>query len=196
VLHAKPHPIGTWSHCSICYGISDALFLIFCPIRAVLPQIPTLQTHRIYVGRTHIDRDTQTFMISTRPHPQSLHSTAQYSLCKAVPLRPAKQGTHTHDFYSAWPHPPSLSSQGSIDMQDLPSSGPCPSGTPSPCFKLQLKASFPRPMGLHPPSTCHRKAPNLPKRHTWTGLDAKELASEQLRLQFYCSRSSDFIFNF
>jgi hypothetical protein len=31
-----------------------------------------------------------------QPHPQSLHSTAQYSLCKAVPLRPVKLGTDTH----------------------------------------------------------------------------------------------------
>jgi hypothetical protein len=28
-------------------------------------------------------------------------------------------------------------------------------------------------------------------RNTQTGLEAKELASEQLRLQFYCSRTSE-----
>jgi hypothetical protein len=48
--------------------------------------------------------------------------------------------------------------------------------------------------GLHPLYTCHRKALNLPKRHTQTGLDAKELASEQQRLQFYCSRMGDLFF--
>jgi hypothetical protein len=31
--------------------------------------------------------------------------------------------------------PPSLSSQGSIDTQDLHSASLCPSGTPSPCSK-------------------------------------------------------------
>jgi hypothetical protein len=89
---------------------------------------------------------------------------------------------HTDYLHSAWPHPPSLSSQGSIDMQYLHSTGLCPSGMPSPCSKAttspQLKASTWRPVGLLPPSTCHRKAPNLHKRHTQTGLDAKELTSE------------------
>jgi hypothetical protein len=47
-------------------------------------------------------------------------------------------------------------------------------------------------VGPHPPATHHRKAPNLHKRHTLTDLDAKELTSEQLRLQFYCSRTGDF----
>jgi hypothetical protein len=42
----------------------------------------------------------------------------------------------------------------------------------------------------------HRRAPNLPKRHTQTGLDAKGVTSEQLRLQFYCSRTGDFFFSF
>jgi hypothetical protein len=38
-----------------------------------------------------------------------------------------------------------------------------------PTTSPQLKASTWRPVGPHPPSTCHRKAPNLPKRHTQTG---------------------------
>jgi hypothetical protein len=70
--------------------------------------------------------------------PQSLHSPAQYSLCKAMPLRPAKQGTHTHDLHSAGPCPPSLSSQGYTDMQYLHSTALYPSGTPSPCSKGPL----------------------------------------------------------
>jgi hypothetical protein len=122
-----PRPIGLQSRCSIHHGISDPLALLFCPTRAVLPQTPTPQTHRIFMGGALKARDPQTFTISTRPRPsppglhspagapshwavfpspawsllwwpcpQSLHSTAQYSLCKAVPLRPAKPGTHTH----------------------------------------------------------------------------------------------------
>jgi hypothetical protein len=56
----------------------------------------------------------------------------------------------------------------------------------------QWKASICRPMGPHPPASCHRRAPNLPKRHTQTGLDAKAVTSQQLRLQFYCSRTGVF----
>jgi hypothetical protein len=41
-------------------------------------------------------------------------------------------------------------------------------------------------------SSGHWRAPNLPKRHTQTGLDAKGVTSEQLRLQFYCSITGDF----
>jgi hypothetical protein len=49
-------------------------------------------------------------------------------------------------------------------------------------------------MGPHPPVTHHRRAPNLPKRHTQTGLDAKGVTSEQLRLQSYCSRTRIFCY--
>jgi hypothetical protein len=48
-------------------------------------------------------------------------------------------------------------------------------------------------MGSHPPDTCHWRALNLLKRHAQTGLAAKELTSEQLRLQFYCSRTGYFL---
>jgi hypothetical protein len=67
-----------------------------------------------------------------------------------------------------------------------------------PAISPQLKASTQRPMGHNPPSTWHRKAPNLSKRNTQRGLDTKELTSEQLTQQFYCSRTGDFflIFNF
>jgi hypothetical protein len=42
-------------------------------------------------------KDTNTHdLCSAGPGPQGLHSTAQYSLHKPVPLRPAKLGTHTH----------------------------------------------------------------------------------------------------
>jgi hypothetical protein len=63
-----------------------------------------------------------------------------------------------------------------------------------PATSPQLKAFTHRPMGPHSPATCHRKAPNLSKRHTQTGLDAKKPASEKLRLQFYCSRTGDIFF--
>jgi hypothetical protein len=72
------------------------------------------------------------------PCPQGLHNPEQYSLYKPVPLRPAKPGTHTPTISILRPGPPSLSSQGSIHMQDLHSTDLCPSGTPSPCSKGPL----------------------------------------------------------
>jgi hypothetical protein len=50
------------------------------------------------------------------------------------------------------------------------------------------------PLGSH--SDHHYRAPNLPKRHIHTGLDAKGITSEQQRLQLYCSRTGDFLFFF
>jgi hypothetical protein len=73
---------------------------------------------------------------STGPRPQGLHSPAQYSLHKPVPLRPAKPGTHTCMISVLLDcAPQSLSSQGSTDTQDLHSTGLCPIGTPSPGTK-------------------------------------------------------------
>jgi hypothetical protein len=65
-----------------------------------------------------------------------------------------------------------------------------------PAISSQLKASTHRPVVPHPPTTHHRKAPNLPKIHTQTGLDAKELTSEQLILQLYYSRTGRVFFPF
>jgi hypothetical protein len=49
------------------------------------------------------------------------------------------QNPHTHYLSpSARLHPPRLSSQGSIDMQDLYSASLCPSGMPSPLSKSSL----------------------------------------------------------
>jgi hypothetical protein len=74
--------------------------------------------------------DTNTHDLhSAGPAPQSLHSPAKYSLHKPVLLRPAKVETHTHAHTISilLDHaPPSLSSQGSTDMQDRHSTGLCP----------------------------------------------------------------------
>jgi hypothetical protein len=74
----KTRPIGLRSCCSTHCGISGPLALLFCPTRAVLPQTPTPQTHRISVGRALKTRDLQTFTISARPRPlpPGLHSPA------------------------------------------------------------------------------------------------------------------------
>jgi hypothetical protein len=114
--------------------------------------------------------DPQTYTISTRPRPSDLHRPA-WSLPGPCPKSlPSSQSTDIHDLYSIRP------------MLQRPSS------------LLQQKASACRPMGPQPPTTCPRKAPNLPKRHTQTGLDAKGVTSEQLKLKFYYSRTGDFFF--
>jgi hypothetical protein len=105
-------------------------------------------------------------------HPWSL-------FCSTATPKPVKPGIHRH--------------AGSPLHQPAPFRHAKPM-LQSPATLPQLKTSTPRLVGPHPPSTCHRKAPYLPKRHTQTGLDAKELASEQLRLQFYCPRTGDFFF--
>jgi hypothetical protein len=96
-----------------------------------------------------------------------------------VPPKPVKPGIHRHAGSPL--HQPSPFRHARPTLQ-------------RPATSPQLKASTHRPVGPHSLSTCHRKAANLPKRHTQTGLDGKELASEQLRLQFYCSRTGDFFF--
>jgi hypothetical protein len=136
-------------------------------------------------------RDRNTHELSSAgPHPQGLHSPAQYSLRKPVPLRPAKAGTHTHTRSPfCWTTPPKPVKPRIHRHAGSPLFWPVPfrhtkTMLQRPATSPQLKASTRRPMGPQPLATCHRKAPNLPKRHTQTGLDAKELASEQLRLNW------------
>jgi hypothetical protein len=108
-----------------------------------------------------------TCMISARLHPQActgLHRPAQF--CWAVPLTPAQACTWAPKAYQA----------GNPQTQTISTlRGPRPSGTPGPCSKGLLihLNERPPPVGPHPPATLHRRAPNLPKRHTQTGLDAK-----------------------
>jgi hypothetical protein len=106
------------------------------------------------------------------PHTHNLHSAARAS-------KPVKPGIHTHagsPFH--WPVP----FRHTKPMLQRPTTSP------------QLRASTQSPVGHHPLLTCYREAPNLPNSHTQTSLDAKELASEQLRLQFYRPRTGDFFF--
>jgi hypothetical protein len=95
-----------------------------------------------------------------------------------MPLKPAKLAIHRHAGSPlCWPMP----FRHARPMPQRPASSP-------------RKASTCRSMGHHPPATYHRRAPNLPKRHTQTGLDAKGVVSQQLRLQLHCSRTSEFSF--
>jgi hypothetical protein len=123
--------------------------------------------------------------------------------CKfsAVPVHALKAchtgDANTHNLHSAGPWPPKPVKPGIHRHSGSPLCQPLPFRHTNPTLQRpttspQLKASTCRPMGPHPPSTCCWRAPNLLKRHTQTGLDAKGLASEQLRLQFYCSKTGDF----
>jgi hypothetical protein len=135
--------------------------------------------------------EPQTFTISTRPCPQTctdihnLHWAVPLTPAQAcmisigtMPLKPTKQAIHRHSGSPlCWPVPfrhtrPTLQRPASL----LP------------------KASTFRLVGPHPPATCHRRVPNLLKKHTQAGLDAKGVTSQHLRLQFYCSRTGDFFF--
>jgi hypothetical protein len=103
---------------------------------------------------------------------------------------------HMQDLCSSGSRPPKPVKPGIHRHADSPLRQPAPLRHTKPTLQRpatspQLKAYTCRTVGPHPPSTYHRKTPNLPDRHTQTGLDAKELASEQLRLQFYCSRTGD-----
>jgi hypothetical protein len=148
----------------------------------------------------------QIFTISTRPCPQActslhnLHWAALLMPAKAsmistwtVPLKPAKPANHRHKGSPLWQPVPfrharlTLQRPARLTLQRLarltlqrPASSP------------QLKASTHRPVGPHPPATHHKRAPNMPKRHTQTGLDAKGVISEKLRLQFYSSKTGNF----
>jgi hypothetical protein len=161
-------------------------------------------------------------LCSARPHPEDLPHrrykqawslfhwavpsrpalACTISTLQPVPIRPAKLGIQTHTMSIPLDCAPSKPVKlGILRHTGSPLRWPVPFRHAKPMLQRpatspQLKASTCRPMGPHPPDTCHRKAPNLPKRHTQTGLDAKELASEQLRLQFYCSTTGDFFFPF
>jgi hypothetical protein len=92
---------------------------------------------------------------------------------------------------------------------------PRPAGLPDPCSAGLLDSCFTRPLHSRPArsSLCQAStlqvcwAPVCPlpaigglqtclRRHRQTGLGAKGVTPEQLRLQFYCSRTSDFSFFF
>jgi hypothetical protein len=109
-------------------------------------------------------------LCSARPCLQGLqHQKYKHTgslFCWAMPPKPVKPGIHRH---TGSPLHQTVPFKHSKPMLQRPMNSP------------QLKASTHRPMGPHSLATCHRKAPNLPKRHTQTGLDAKELASEPLK---------------
>jgi hypothetical protein len=84
---------------------------------------------------------------------------------------------------------PCLSGPAPVKLRQL--HPPTQAGIPAHCRAPALQAcQITTPTGSH--SGHHWRAANLPKRHTQTGMDAKGITSEQLRLQFYCSRTVNF----
>jgi hypothetical protein len=93
----------------------------------------------------------------------------------------------------AWPAGPPLASPPGL----------CPSGPPGLSPTEQPNCRSPACRLAHwPPPTTERlqqhqtPAPNLPRRCRQTGLDAKGITPELLRLKFYCSWTRNFFFQF
>jgi hypothetical protein len=109
------------------------------------------------------------------------HAQAFTISAMTMPLKPAKQAIHRH---TGSPFLQTTHFRHARPMLQRPASS------------HQLKASTRRPVGPHPPATCHRRAPNLPKRHTETSPDAKGVTSDKLSWQFCCSRTGVLFFSF
>jgi hypothetical protein len=86
-----------------------------------------------------LDHAPQPCMISALPamSPKPAQHCTIFTLQGCAPKACQAGDPHTH-LHSAWLHPPSLSSQGSIDTQDLHSTGLHISGMPSLCSKGPL----------------------------------------------------------
>jgi hypothetical protein len=88
-------------------------------------------------------------------------------------LRPAKLGTHMctisivldHALQACQARDPQTRRISTLPTCTLQA---CQAHAPKATTSPQLKASTCRPVGPRPLSTCHRKAPNLPKIHTHT----------------------------
>jgi hypothetical protein len=104
---------------------------------------PPSPTHLCFAGHApkayHAGYTNTHYLRSTGPRPQGQHSPAQNSLPKPVPLRSAKPRTHTPTISTLLDHtPPSLSSWGSTQTQDLHSTHLHPSGTANQSSKVLL----------------------------------------------------------
>jgi hypothetical protein len=165
----SPHPIGPWSCCSTSPG-SLPLGLCRAPVPHWIHTLlwsPPLRLHR-----TPAPRWIQGPQGS--PWPWALHPSGL--------LGPS----------SVWDDQ-SHAPPGSLPLRPCRIPAPPESLPVGPSQALALQAcQITAPPGSH--SGCHWRAPILPKWHSQTGLDAKGVTSEQLRLQFYCSRTGDFFF--
>jgi hypothetical protein len=133
--HALKACTGLQDHCSVgmhpkaCH-VGDPNLHNLCPPR---PAVLEIQTAR------------SLFRWATRPRPTQPYTIFTPQACAR---RPDKPGTHTPTISILLDHaPPSLSSQGFTDTQDLHSTGLRPSGMPSPRSKGHY---FTSAKGLHP----------------------------------------------
>jgi hypothetical protein len=100
-LHAKPCPIGWWSHCSTGCGISKPCAHSSAPPGPQSPKLPPFRSARSppdQASQACQAGDPQTFTISGGLHPSGLlnwHSISIHNLCSCwpTPLRPAKACT-------------------------------------------------------------------------------------------------------
>jgi hypothetical protein len=100
-------------------------------------------------GHTHTHTHTHTRSRRTHTHTHT-HTHTRSLFCLTTPPKSVKPGIHRQPRSPLrWPAP----FRHAKPTLQRPATSP------------QLKASTQRPMGHHPPSTCHRKAPNLLKRH-------------------------------
>jgi hypothetical protein len=99
---------------------------------------------------------------------------------QACAPKPCQAGDlHMHNLHSAGPGPPKPVKPGTHRHTGSPLHQPVPFRHAKPTLQRpatspQLKASTRKPMAPHPSTTCHKQAPNAPKRHTQTDLEAKE----------------------
>jgi hypothetical protein len=121
-------------------------------------------------------------------------SMAQSTKRTAGPPSPHPIGPQSH--YSTPPGSPPLGPCWAPALHGTAASpphwAPAPQALPGPS-----SAGLPDSRSTRPPhGRLHRRAPNLPKRYKQTGLDAKGVTSEQLKLQFYFFRTGFFFFFF
>jgi hypothetical protein len=116
-------------------------------------------------------------------------------LCSIMPLpcRPSPHSTGPQDLSLPGPIPAGLTGPALQACHIAAPQGPHTAGLPVHC---SARSSSCKPASPRLPTAHHSRAPNLPRRHRQTGLDAKRGTPELLRLKFYCSRTGCFFFSF
>jgi hypothetical protein len=171
-IRPSPHTISLWICCSTSPG-SLSLWLHQAPAPCGTAQINTPPGSPL-----HWHHDPQTMLGFS-----SMWDHQMTTLPGSPPLRPSwAPAPHGTDRYMPhWdPSPSGLLGPSSVwDSWSHVLLGPCPLGSHhAPALQA---CQIPAPPGPHLADHL-RRASNPPKRHRQTGLDAKGLTSEQLRL--------------
>jgi hypothetical protein len=186
----SPHHIGLWSHCSTPPG-SLPLGPCWVPashwIQALPGSVPLRPHQAPALHRIHTHWDPcPSGTLPFRPWLAAApHRTTRTMTC---------QDPHPSGPTGSPPHrDPRLSGRAAVlcEIAASPTSPGSPLLGPNQAPTLQACQINTLPGSC---SGRHWRAPNLPKRHRQTGLDAKEVTSEQIRLQVYCSRIGDLFF--